>query len=95
MTDDDKIQVELTDESELQAFKITIPAVDQDGKPGWAEFLLSTRQGFDLFAKLGERLMDYFARESDRLLRMKRIELEGLGKVRARGGGNDSGLPKL
>lgn len=76
---DPNIQVVLTDESELHCFKLVFRVKDlPDRQP--IEIYLHTRQAFDLFHKLGERLMDYFVRESERLLRVKMETLEKMGR---------------
>lgn len=70
---DPNISVELTDANELHCFKLTFRGLprpelsDADRVP--LEIMLHTRQAFDLFRKLGERLMDYFAKHSLEMLR--------------------------
>jgi hypothetical protein len=69
---DPNISVELTDTNELHCFKLTFRArhpelVEGERLP--LEIMLHTRQAFDLFHKLGECLMDYFATHSLDMLR--------------------------
>lgn len=82
MTDqgDPNIEVQLTDENEMHCFKVIFRVKQPelavaDRHP--IELYLHTRQAFDLFHKLGQRLMDYFARESKELLRQKMEQLKG------------------
>src|SRR6266487_4173603 len=66
MSADPNISVELTDENELHCFKVSLRAKnsESEGERFPFEFMLHTRQAFDLFHKLGECLMDYFATHS-------------------------------
>lgn len=75
---DPNIQVVLTDEDEMHCFKLVFGVRHPYSAP--LEMYLHTRQAFDLFHKLGEKLMDYFARESAELLRRKMQQLEQLQK---------------
>ena len=71
MSADPNISVELTDKNELHCFKLTFQGRATIGANERVpvEILLHTRQAFDLFHKLGECLMDYFARHSLDLLK--------------------------
>lgn len=71
MSADNNISVELTDANELYCFKLTFLAKRPElkGERVPFEILLHTRQAFDLFGKLGERLMDYFSAHSLDLLK--------------------------
>lgn len=62
-----KIDVELTEESVIHCFRLKLTA-SHDGKEVPIEINMHTRQAFELFGKLGETLMEYFARESATLL---------------------------
>jgi hypothetical protein len=67
MSADPNISVELTDANELHCFKLTFRAGHPElaeGERVPLEIMLHTRQAFDLFHKLGECLMDYFATHS-------------------------------
>ena len=68
---DDNISVELTDPNELHCFKLTfhIRAEPDSAERVPLELCLHTRQAFDLFHKLGEKIMDYFADRSAYLLK--------------------------
>lgn len=67
MSTDSNISVELTDQNELHCFKLTFRAKHPElgeGERVPVDIMLHTRQAFDLFHKLGECLMDYFATHS-------------------------------
>lgn len=72
------INVALTDESTLHCFRITVRTHvgDPVGEIVPIDLWLHTSQAFELFHKLGLVLMEYFARESANLLRIKTRELE-------------------
>lgn len=70
MSEDVILEVQLTDQKELHCFQVIfhvqIPN-REDRVP--IEIFLHATQAADLFGKLGEKLMEYFARTSAELLR--------------------------
>jgi hypothetical protein len=69
-TDEENISVELTDQNELHCFKLIFRAKHENlGERLPLEIFLHTRQAFDLFHKLGLKLMDYFSLHSLDLLK--------------------------
>lgn len=66
---DANIEVRLTDENELHCFKVIFHIqVNEDGERAPMEVYLHATQAADLFNKLGESLLEYFARTSAELL---------------------------
>lgn len=67
---DPHIDVVLTDAKELHCFKLIfhVKINDKGDERAPMEFFLHTTQAFDLFHKLGQTLLEYFAQTSGELL---------------------------